>query len=130
MRLKLPYIRRALTDLIPTAKAQHWDLAEVVRVLLAEEAVGRHAANFRTRRQRAGFPVGKAFGDWDETASSMSRQVQDSLKTLPCSHHPTACGAPDEHRFRYQRRRSLISYSYHCRRCQSVSDGVLPRATT
>ncbi|MEV5011541.1 IS21-like element helper ATPase IstB [Streptomyces sp. NPDC001312] len=81
-RLKLPHIRRALTDLIPTAKAQRWDPAEVVRVLLAEEAAGRDAANLRTRRKRAGFPAGKTFGDWDETASSISRQVQDSLKTL------------------------------------------------
>ncbi|MBF6150547.1 ATP-binding protein, partial [Nocardia nova] len=32
-RLKLPYLRRALTDLVPTAKAQRWDPAEVVRVL-------------------------------------------------------------------------------------------------
>ena len=31
-RLKLPYLRRALTDLVPTAKAQRWDPAEVVRV--------------------------------------------------------------------------------------------------
>ncbi|WP_433855161.1 IS21-like element helper ATPase IstB [Streptomyces kronopolitis] len=81
-RLKLPHIRRSLTDLIPTAKAQRWDPAEVVRVLLAEEAAGRDAANLRTRRKRAGFPAGKTFGDWDETASSIPRQVQDSLKTL------------------------------------------------
>ncbi|WP_272491829.1 hypothetical protein [Streptomyces cupreus] len=40
-RLKLPYIRLALTDPIPTAKAQRWDPAEAVRVLLAEEAAGR-----------------------------------------------------------------------------------------
>jgi DNA replication protein DnaC len=71
-----------LTDLIPTAKAQRWDPAEVVRVLLAEEAAGRDAANLRTRRKRAGFPAGKTFGDWDETASSIPRQIQDSLKTL------------------------------------------------
>ncbi|MET9104796.1 IS21-like element helper ATPase IstB [Streptomyces antibioticus] len=81
-RLKLPHIRRALTDLIPTAKAQRWDPAEVVRVLLAEEAAGRDASNLRTRRKRVGFPAGKTFGDWDETASSISRQVQESLKTL------------------------------------------------
>jgi DNA replication protein DnaC len=81
-RLKLPHIRRALTDLIPTAKAQRWDPAEVVRVLLAEEAAGRDAANLRTRRKRAGFPAGKTFGDWDETASSIPRPTQDSLKML------------------------------------------------
>ncbi|NJP30075.1 ATP-binding protein, partial [Microbispora sp. SCL1-1] len=37
-RLKLPHIRRALPEVVPTAKAQRWDPAEVVRVLLAEEA--------------------------------------------------------------------------------------------
>jgi DNA replication protein DnaC len=81
-RLKLPYLRRALTDLIPTAKAQRWDPAEVVRVLLSEEAAGRDATNLRTRRKRAGFPAGKTFGDWDEASSSIPRPTQDALKTL------------------------------------------------
>ena len=81
-RLKLPHIRRAMADLIPTAKAQRWDPAEVVRVLLAEEAAGRDAANLRTRRKRAAFPAGKTFGDWDETASSIPRPTQDALKSL------------------------------------------------
>ena len=81
-RLKLPHIRRTLADLIPTAKAQRWDPAEVVRVLLAEEAAGRDRANLLTRRKRAGFPAGKTFGDWDETVSSIPRQTQDALKSL------------------------------------------------
>jgi DNA replication protein DnaC len=81
-RLKLPHIRRALSDLIPTAKAQRWDPAEVVRVLLAEEAAGRDRANLLTRRKRAAFPAGKSFGDWDEQASSIPRSTQDALKSL------------------------------------------------
>jgi DNA replication protein DnaC len=81
-RLKLPHIRRTLADVIPTAKAQRWDPAEVVRVLLAEEAAGRDRANLHTRRKRAGFPAGKTFGDWDEQASSIPRATQDALKTL------------------------------------------------
>lgn len=81
-RLKLPHIRRSLGDLIPTAKAQRWDPAEVVRVLLAEEAAGRDRANLHTRRKRASFPTGKTFGDWDEAASSIPRPTQDALKTL------------------------------------------------
>ena len=55
-RLKLPHIRRSLSDIIPTAKAQRWDPAEVVRVLLAEEAAGRDRANLHTRRKTRGFP--------------------------------------------------------------------------
>lgn len=81
-RLKLPHIRRTLADVIPTAKAQRWDPAEVVRVLLAEEAAGRDRANLHTRRKRAGFPAGKTFGDWDEQASSIPRATQDALKTM------------------------------------------------
>lgn len=71
-----------LADLIPTAKAQRWDPAEVVRVLLAEEAAGRDRANLHTRRKRAGFPTGKTFGDWDETKSAIPRPTQDALKSL------------------------------------------------
>jgi DNA replication protein DnaC len=81
-RLKLPHLRRAMADLIPTAKAQRWDPAEVVRVLLAEEAAGRDQANLRTRRKRAAFPAGKTFGDWDEQASSIPRPTQDALRSL------------------------------------------------
>lgn len=81
-RLKFPYIRRSLTDPIPTAKAQRWDPAEVVRVLLAKEAAGRDAANLRTRRKRAAFPAGKTFGDRNEQTSTIPCPTQDALKTL------------------------------------------------
>ena len=30
-RLRLPYLRKAMADVVPTAKAQRWDPAEVVR---------------------------------------------------------------------------------------------------
>src|SRR2546423_9430066 len=80
--LKLPHIRRAMADVIPTAKAQRWDPAEVVRVLLAEEAAGRAASNLRTRRQRASFPTGKTFHIWNEQASSIPVPTQSSLRTL------------------------------------------------
>lgn len=56
-RLKLPHISRAMAEVIPTAKAQRWEPAEVVRALLAEEAAGRDAADLRTRRTRAAFPT-------------------------------------------------------------------------
>ncbi|HEX2301855.1 MAG TPA: ATP-binding protein, partial [Pseudonocardiaceae bacterium] len=67
-QLKLPHIRRTLPDLIPTAKAQRWDPAEVVRVLLAEEAAGRDRATIQMRRRASGLPAGKTFDAWDETA--------------------------------------------------------------
>lgn len=78
-RLKLPYLRKALAEVIPTAKAQRWDPAELVRVLLAEEAAGRDATNLRTRRKRAAFPTGKTFDVWDETKSSIGRATQHVL---------------------------------------------------
>jgi hypothetical protein len=35
-RLKLPYLRKAMAEVIPTVKAQRWDPAELLRVLLAD----------------------------------------------------------------------------------------------
>ncbi len=81
-RLKLPHIRKAMAEVIPTAKAQRWDPAELVRVLLAEEAAGRDAANLRTRRHRAAFPAGKTFHVWNEEASSIPIPTQHALRTL------------------------------------------------
>lgn len=81
-KLKLPHIRRPLTEIVPVAKAQRWDPAEVVRALLAEEAAGRDASNLRTRRQRAAFPTGKTFHIWNEDASSIPVPTQSALRTL------------------------------------------------
>ncbi|MFC9624592.1 IS21-like element helper ATPase IstB [Streptomyces sp. NPDC056930] len=81
-KLKLPHIRRALAEIIPVAKAQRWDPAEVVRALLAEEAAGRDASNLRTRRQRVAFPTGKTFHIWNEDASSTPIPTQSALRTL------------------------------------------------
>lgn len=81
-RLKLPHLRRAMAEIVPTAKAQRWDPAEIVRALLAEEAAGRDAANLRTRRTRAAFPTGKTFHIWNETASSIPTPTQQALRTL------------------------------------------------
>ncbi len=81
-RLKLPHIRRAMAEIIPTAKAQRWEPAEIVRALLAEEAADRDAANLRTRRTRAAFPTGKTFHIWNEEASSIPIPTQSALRTL------------------------------------------------
>ena len=51
-RLKLPHLRRTLADLVPTARAQRWDPAELVRVLLAEEAAGRDRVNLHSPPSR------------------------------------------------------------------------------
>lgn len=80
--LRLPHLRKAATDVLPTAKAQRWDPAEVLRVLLDEEARGRAAATIRNRRRKAGFPSGKTFDTWQEHASSIPAATQHALRTL------------------------------------------------
>ncbi|MGW6404801.1 hypothetical protein [Streptomyces sp. NPDC055134] len=36
-RMRLPYMRKAAPDVLATARAQRWDPAEVLRLLIAEE---------------------------------------------------------------------------------------------
>ena len=47
-------LRRAAPEVIATATSQRWEHAEVLRVLLAEEAAGRDQATIRTRRRASG----------------------------------------------------------------------------
>jgi DNA replication protein DnaC len=85
-RLRLPYLRKAAAEVLPTAKAQRWEPAEVIRVLLAEEATGRDAATIRNRRHRAGFPTGKTFESWRDNASTIPPATQQALRTLEWIH--------------------------------------------
>lgn len=71
-RLRLPHVRRQLTDLIPTARAQRWDPADLVRVLLAEEATGRDAAMLATRRKNAGWATPWMFRAWAGRAQGLT----------------------------------------------------------
>ena len=81
-RMRLPYIRRAAPDVLATARAQRWDPAEVLRVLLTEEVTGRDAATRRVRRKTANFPAGKTFATWQPTRSSIPEATQNALATL------------------------------------------------
>jgi len=81
-RMRLPHIRRVAPEVLATAKAQRWEPAEVLRVLLAEEVAGRDRSALATRRAHAGFPTGKTFDAWDETASSIPAPTQQALRTL------------------------------------------------
>src|SRR5207247_9625653 len=80
-RMRLPYLRKAAPDVLATARAQRWDPAEVLRVLLAEEVTGRDAATRRTRRTAAGFPAGKTFATWRPGDSSIPAPTQHALHT-------------------------------------------------
>jgi DNA replication protein DnaC len=81
-RMRLPYVRAAAPDVLATARAQRWDPAEVLRVLLVEEVTGRDAATQRMRRKAAGFPTGKTFDSWREADSSIPVPTQSALRTL------------------------------------------------
>ena len=81
-RLRLPHLRRVAPEVLQTARAQRWDPAEVLRVLLLEELTGRDAAGRTHRREQAGFPTGKTLGSWEETASAIVSATQQALQTL------------------------------------------------
>lgn len=85
-RMRLPYLRAAAPEVLATAKAQRWDPAEVLRVLLAEEIRGRDDATRRARRKAAGLPAGKTFDSWRETDSSIPPATQTGLATLEWVH--------------------------------------------
>jgi DNA replication protein DnaC len=81
-RMRLPYIRAAAPDVLATARAQRWDPAEVLRVLLVEEINGRDAATRRMRRHSAALPTGKTFESWKPDVSSIPPATQSALRTL------------------------------------------------
>jgi len=81
-RLRLPYVRRAAPEVLATANAQRWEAAEVLRVLLAEEAAGRDQATIQLRRRSSGLPAGKTFDAWEEKPSAIPKQTQQALRTL------------------------------------------------
>ena len=81
-RLRLPHIRRVAPEVLATARAQRWEPAEVLRALLAAEADGRERSAAATRRAAAGFPTGKTFSSWDETACSIPAATQAALRSL------------------------------------------------
>ncbi len=81
-RMRLPYLRAAAPDVLATAKAQRWDPAEVLRVLINEEVIGRDAATRRARTKTANFPAGKTFQTWRPDESSIPQPTQQALSTL------------------------------------------------
>jgi DNA replication protein DnaC len=81
-RLRLPYVRKAAPDVIANATTQRWEHAEVLRVLLAEEAAGRDQATTRMRRRSSGLPAGKTLDAWEPVASAIPTQTQQALRTL------------------------------------------------
>jgi DNA replication protein DnaC len=81
-RMRLPYLRKAAPDVLATARAQRWDPAEVLRVLIHEEVTGRDGATRRMRRRTANFPTGKTLASWRPEESSIPEPTQQALATL------------------------------------------------
>ena len=81
-RLRMPHMRQSVSDVLMTAKAQRWDPAEALRVLLETEVEGRERSMVEERRRRARFPSGKTFDAWDSSRSSIPAATQRSLRTL------------------------------------------------
>lgn len=75
-------MRKAAPDVLATARAQRWDPAEVLRLLIAEEVIGRGAATRRLRRHSANFPTGKTLASWRAEDSTIPEPTQNSLVTL------------------------------------------------
>lgn len=51
-RLRMPYLRAAALDVVPTARAQRWDPAELLRVLLGGEITGSDQTALRPPSRR------------------------------------------------------------------------------
>ena len=81
-RMRLPYLRTAAPEVLATARAQRWEPAETLRVLLAEEVRGRDEATRQQRRRTAGLPAGKTFASWREADSSIPAATQHALASL------------------------------------------------
>lgn len=81
-RLRMPYLRRAAPEVLATAAAQRWEPAEVLRVLLGEEASGRDRSTIELRRKTSGLPAGKTFDAWEPQASAIPKVTQQALRTL------------------------------------------------
>src|SRR5438552_6758342 len=81
-RMRLPHMRRTAPEVLATARAQRWDPAEVLKLLLNEEVAGRERSALATRRVEAAFPTGKTFATWDQGLSSIPTPTQTALRTL------------------------------------------------
>jgi len=81
-RMRLPHMRRTAPEVLATARAQRWEPAEVLKVLLSEEVAGRERSALATRRTEAAFPTGKTFATWDHGLSSIPAPTQTALRTL------------------------------------------------
>ena len=81
-RLRLRYVREEAKEVLLTAKAQRWEPAELLRVLLLAEVDGRGRSTTATRRRQARFPSGKTFDGFDPARFSVPVATQAAIRSL------------------------------------------------
>ena len=81
-RMRLPYIRRAAPEVLATAKAQRWDPAEVLRILLAEEVAGRERSALATGGHGRRSPPGRPSPPGTRRCPRSRLPTQAALRTL------------------------------------------------
>jgi DNA replication protein DnaC len=81
-RLRLRYFREAAPAVLARAGEEGWDHAQVLKVLLAEEAAGRDHSTREMHRKAARLPSGKTFDAWDPKASAIPDDAQWALRSL------------------------------------------------
>lgn len=81
-RLRLRYAREAAPALLARARDEGWDYADLLKVLLAEEAAGRDRSTRELHRKAARLPSGKTFDAWDPKASAIPGEAQWALRSL------------------------------------------------
>jgi DNA replication protein DnaC len=81
-RLRLPHVREAGPAILARAQDEGWDYAQVLKVLLAEEAAGRDRSTRELHRREARLPSGKTFEAWDPKASAIPDEAQWALRSL------------------------------------------------
>lgn len=80
-RMRLPYVRRAAPEVLAVARAQPWDPAEVLRVLIAAEIAGRDTCGCRKPRSGGDQRIGGGSAAW--LARSERRRPRPSLHKAP-----------------------------------------------
>lgn len=80
--LRMRYAREAAPALLARARDEGWDHAELLKVLLAEEAAGRDRSIRELHRKAARLPSGKTFDAWDPKSSAIPGEAQWALGTL------------------------------------------------
>jgi DNA replication protein DnaC len=81
-RLRLRYFREAAPAVLVRAADEGWDYAQVLKVLLAEEAAGRDHSTHELHRKAARLPSGKTFDAWNSKASAIPDDAQWALRSL------------------------------------------------